>query len=164
MDPARWKKIEAIYHAILQKPSEEREAFLDSVCGNDEELKKELLSLLDASMDMQGFMSHPPLEDKLRLDTATSLIEKEDLSLTGTFIGPYRLEKRIASGGMGTVYLAVRTDKSFEQKVAIKLIRGGLQNRNIIRCFYRERQTLANLNHPNIARLFYGDTTDDGNP
>lgn len=164
MDAAQWKKIETLYHEALEKPPGERREFLDSVCGNDEPLKKELLSLLVASEEIDGFMSHAPLGEELRLDTATSLIEKEDRSLEGRLIGPYCLEKWIASGGMGSVYLASRTDGSFEQKVAIKLIRGGLQNKNIIKRFFRERQTLANLNHPNIARLLFGDTTDDGNP
>lgn len=164
MDPARWQKVEEIFHAADQKPAGEREQYVETACGGDEDLQKEVFALLAAQDDVGDFMAEPPLDKKFELDTATSLFEMEDRSFVGKEVGPYRLEKIIASGGMGTVYLAARTDKSFQRKAAVKLIRGGLQNREIIRRFYRERQILANLDHPNIASLLDGGTTDDGHP
>ncbi|MHC4943820.1 MAG: protein kinase domain-containing protein [Planctomycetota bacterium] len=164
MDPARWQRIEKIYHDATQKPSGERTKFLDQCCEGDDALREEVLSLLDAQEAVGEFMATPPLEDRMKLDTATSIIEREELAMIGKTVGAYRIEGVIASGGMGTVYLAERTDQAFRHKVAIKLIRGGLQSRDILRRFYRERQILANLNHPNIARLLDGGTSSDGNP
>lgn len=164
MDPERWKKVEEIFNALRDKPPAERVRFIEDACGEDRELKGDVLALLAAQRKLGDFMATPPLKDKVDLETATALIEKEDLSLIGVRVGSYCLEQVIASGGMGTVYLAVRTDESFHQKAAIKLIRGGLQSRDIVRRFYRERQTLANLNHPNIAGLLDGGTMEQGHP
>jgi serine/threonine protein kinase len=164
MDPARWQKIEKIYHDAVQKPTGERTKFLDRCCEGDDALREEVASLLDAQDAVGAFMATPPLEEGMKLDTVTAMIEREELALVGKTVGAYRIDKVIASGGMGTVYLADRTDQAFKHKVAIKLIRGGLQNRDILRRFYRERQILANLNHPNIAQLLDGGTSSDGNP
>jgi len=79
-------------------------------------------------------------------------------------IGPYRVERRIGQGGMGTVYLATRADEQFRKNVAIKVTSQGMDREEIIGRFLRERQILANLDHPNIARLMDGGTTDDGRP
>ena len=164
MDPAKWHEIEEIFHDASRKPAEERALHIETACRGDEDLKKEVLALLAAQEEAGDFMDKPPLEKKVDLDTATSLIDAEERSFVGREIGPYRLEDVIAAGGMGTVYLAARTDESFQKKVAVKLIRGGLLSREIIRRFYRERQTLANLDHINIARLLDGGTSDDGHP
>jgi eukaryotic-like serine/threonine-protein kinase len=164
VDPAQWKEVEEIFHAADRKPAGERRAFVEERCGGDLELKEEVLSLLGATEEADDFMAKPPLEEKIDLDRATSLFEEEELSFVGKIVGSYRLEKIIASGGMGTVYLAERQDDSFHKRVAVKLIRGGLQSREIVRRFFRERQTLANLDHPNIARLLDGGTSEDNHP
>jgi serine/threonine-protein kinase len=79
-------------------------------------------------------------------------------------IGPYRLLRELGHGGMGTVFLAARADEQFHKKVALKVIRGGADSEEVVRHFKRERQILAGLDHPNIARLLDGGTTDDGLP
>ncbi|MGZ6071659.1 MAG: serine/threonine protein kinase [Myxococcaceae bacterium] len=89
------------------------------------------------------------------LRSASSNIERR--------IGPYRLLKELGHGGMGTVFLAVRADEQFEKRVALKVVRGS-DSEEVIRFFRRERQILAGLEHPNIARLLDGGTTDDGLP
>ena len=101
-DPVRWQKIEEIFHAVSQRSPEEREKFLEERCGDDADLKEEVLTLLAAQKDVGDFMSAPPLEKKVDVDTATSLIAKEELSFIGKSVGPYRLKRLIASGGMGT--------------------------------------------------------------
>ena len=79
-------------------------------------------------------------------------------------IGAYRIVRELGHGGMGSVYLAVRADQQYDKQVALKLIRGGAGNLEVIERFRRERQILARLDHPNVARLLDGGTTDDGNP
>src|SRR5205814_7583 len=78
-------------------------------------------------------------------------------------IGPYRLLRELGHGGMGTVFLAARADEQFDKRVALKVVRGS-DSEEVIRYFRRERQILAGLEHPNIARLLDGGTTDDGLP
>src|SRR6185295_3586415 len=82
----------------------------------------------------------------------------------GRRVGPYRLIREIGRGGMGAVYLAARDDQQYESEVAIKLVRPGLDTEFILKRFRRERQILARLQHPNIARLLDGGTTEDGVP
>ena len=84
--------------------------------------------------------------------------------LVGQTIGHWEILKRIGSGGMGAVYLARRADRQYEQQVAIKLIKRGMDTEAMLRRFRNERQILAGFDHPNIARLLDGDTTDDGLP
>jgi len=164
VDPAQWKRVEALYRTAQEKPPEERELFIKGACCGDEALEREIFSMLAAQKRLGDFMATPPLEKRIDQEMASILFEKEDRSLLGTLVGPYRLNQVIASGGMGTVYLATRTEDSFTQEVAVKLIRGGVQSRDIIRRFFRERQILADLDHPNIAKLLDGGTTEDGLP
>src|SRR5262252_9312169 len=88
----------------------------------------------------------------------------DDESRIGREIGPYRIEREIGRGGMGTVYEAWRADGEFQHRVAIKLIKSGLDREFVLRRFRNERQILAALDHPNIGRLLGGGTTEDGNP
>lgn len=88
----------------------------------------------------------------------------DDESMVGRDIGPYRIEREIGRGGMGTVYEAWRADGEFQHRVAIKLIRGGLDRDFVLKRFRNERQILAALDHPNIGRLLGGGTTEDGSP
>jgi serine/threonine-protein kinase len=79
-------------------------------------------------------------------------------------LGSYRLLRRVGSGGMGSVYLAVRADGQFQRRVAVKLIKRGMDTEEVLRRFERERQVLAGLDHPNIARLLDGGMSEDGRP
>ena len=158
MQPERWRQIEEIFQSALDCGPENRAALLDSACGADAELRKEIDSLL-ASHEMSGFTAPAAFEDGLRvLEQRTGQLEE------GRRVGPYRVLREIGRGGMGRVYLAARADDAFQKLVAIKLIRRGLDTDDIVRRFRSERQILATLDHPNIMRLLDGGTTEDGLP
>lgn len=150
-----WEKINELFAKALELDEKNRIEFLKQNCGNDKQLFDEIISLINEDEKI-----HPLLDKK-----ASELINVEEkLNFIGQQIGNYKLIKEIASGGMGTVFLAERCDGIFEQKVALKIIKPGLSTIPIIRRFQHERQILANLQHPNIAKLFDGGVTDDRRP
>src|SRR5579862_4522499 len=152
----RWLRIEYLFYAALEL-EEGRTAFLDEACGGDAELRKEVESLLHSSGQTMGFLRQPVLQ-------AAQQITAED-GLSAKRIGAYQLLRVIGEGGMGKVYLAARADDLYQKEVAIKTVQGGLgQNRAMLLRFRSERQILANLDHPNIARLLDGGITEDGLP
>jgi serine/threonine-protein kinase len=161
MDAARWTQVQTLFEAALERPPPKREAYLETACAGDPGLLHEVRSLLAADADAH------PLLDGLALD-AIGL--PDDLLPTGIFsaggerVGPYRIVEPLGRGGMGAVYLAERADGGFDQQVALKLIRGGLASGRILRRFESERQILARLQHPNIARLLDGGLSADGRP
>ena len=157
MNPERWRRIEELFSTAVERPPAERGAYLTQVCGGDEELRREVLELL-AHETADGF-----LQDPIKHATLAVASEPAD-EMVGERIGPYRLMRVIGRGGMGTVYEAVRDDEEFEQRVALKLIRRGMDSEFVRARFLRERQILAALDHPHIARLFDGGTTADGQP
>ncbi|HEX7153930.1 MAG TPA: serine/threonine-protein kinase [Thermoanaerobaculia bacterium] len=148
-----WERVRELFQQAVEADAATRDA-LFSAC-DDPRIVEEVLSLLAAHDDAGEFL-------------AASLWEMIDgnreARLAGTTIGPYRLVRPLGEGGMGTVFLAVRDDEQFDQRVAIKLIRGGAAADSIVRRFRQERQILAALEHPNIARLIDGGTTADGLP
>lgn len=156
MNNDRWSETEKIFHAALEQPADERAVFLDSRCGNDAELREAVESLL-AHTGKTGEL------DALVGEAAVSLTQ-QDQQRAGMQIGPYKILDIIGEGGMGTVYLAERADDQFEKRVAIKLIRRGAASAELMKRFRVERQILANLEHPNIARLLDGGTTESGSP
>lgn len=156
MTPQRWKQIDATLAQALEMPAEARSAFLAQHCAGDDALRHEVESLL-ASHKRAGIF----------LDDRTSFSEsvKEAVGNPGPqMIGPWRIVRELGHGGMGTVYLAERADEQYEQQVAIKLIKRGMDSDTVLRHFRNERQILAGFDHPNIARLFDGGTTSDGQP
>ena len=157
MHRERWQRIEELFRTVIDRPIEEREAYLTLVCGDDEELRQEVLSLL--AHDTAEDFIHKPIAG-----VAGSLSPEPPEDLSGSRIGPYRLTRQVGRGGMGAVYEAVRDDDQFRQMVAIKLIRGGMDSKFVRDRFLRERQILASLDHPHIARLFDGGATEDGRP
>lgn len=164
MNKERWQKVEEIFNAAVDLSSIERESFLTKSCGEDSELREQVERLLSADEEADDFIESPvPMSHITRLFD-TTVIELQDDALLGRMIGPYKLLREIGRGGMGTVFLAERADSEFYQRVAIKLIKRGMDTDFILRRFRNERQILANLNHPNIARLLDGGTTDDGLP
>ncbi|MGE0884382.1 MAG: tetratricopeptide repeat protein [Blastocatellales bacterium] len=157
MNPERWQRIGEIFCTVADRPADEREAYLTRVCGDDEELRREVLDLLAQS---------PPdsfLDDPIR-HAAFALNNESEDEMLGRRIGPYRLSCLIGRGGMGAVYEAVRDDQQFDQRVALKLIKRGMDTDFVRQRFLRERQILAGLDHPHIARLLDGGTTADGLP
>ncbi len=158
MSTDRWKRIEDLFAQADELPDDERRAFLDAECGGDADLRRELEALF---VETDGEVA--PFESVVRA-AAVSLASGPEASAVGHRIGPYRITSSIGSGGMAEVYKAVRDDEQFEHDVAIKLIRRGLVSNAMLARFRNERQILASLNHPYIARLLDGGTTDDGLP
>ena len=145
-------RIEDIFHAVLAVPSEQQGAFLESCCGGDAELMAELRSLLEAS----------EAEGLLGVQRAAAARAAGGAAIHGGVIGPYHLERLLGRGGMGAVYLAHRADGHFDQQVAIKLIDLPLATELFRERFRLERQILAGLVHPYIARLLDGGVSESG--
>jgi len=160
LDPARWARVEQLFEQAAALAADERAAFLDQACADDPELRAYLVSLLDSDM-AQSTLVESAIRDVLR-STVAALDETADNA--GVRIGPYRIVRTIGTGGMGVVYLAERADEQFEQQVAIKVVRQRLLDPDVQKRLLSERQILANLDHPNIARLFDGGTLHDGTP
>ncbi len=148
-----------IFNAALELDTAQREVFLRVACARQSGLQEEVQSLLDAYASAEGFLEKPLMESCLR-----NAEEIEGGDFVGTMAGPYRLVSLIASGGMGAVYKGRREGSSFHRDVAIKLIRKGMSNDAMRRCFHRERQALACLEHPYIATLIDGGDTGQGFP
>jgi serine/threonine protein kinase/tetratricopeptide (TPR) repeat protein len=158
-DSDRWRKAEEIFNQAIDRPEAERDAWLRFACGDDEDLRLEVQSLLESDRAAAGAFVGSKVE---RAVIQLGMEIQSDVA--GRRFGPYRLSRELGRGGMGAVYLAVRDDEQYESEVAIKLVRPGLDTDFILRRFRRERQILARLQHPNIARLLDGGTTDDGTP
>lgn len=153
-----WLKFKEIFQDALDLPTEARLDFVRSKTDGDKELFNKVKNLLASYDEADDFIETP----KVSISDFVSKTPK--VSLIGQKIGAYRIESEIGRGGMGAVYLATRADKEFEKRVAVKLIKRGLDTDEIIRRFRNERQILAGLEHPNITRLIDGGATEDGLP
>jgi eukaryotic-like serine/threonine-protein kinase len=152
------KVLEVVTSALDLEPNE-RGAFLDGACSGDAVLRAEVESLLGQQESARDFIEAPPTAF-----AAEALQHIEVDPFKGKQIGQYRLVRRIGRGGMGAVYLAERADEQYRKQVAIKLITYGFDLHEVRRRFRHERQILATLDHPNIAKLLDGGTTEDGLP
>ena len=161
MHPDRWRRIEAALDAALDLPHERREAYLERACADAPDILAEVKAILDA-----GERPDPVLDaSAVKLGAPLMPNDFAPGAATPERVGPYRVERLIGEGGMGSVYLAHRDDGQFDQRVALKLVRRGLHlDSRIVRRFREERQILAALNHPGIARLLDGGLTEDGLP
>jgi tetratricopeptide (TPR) repeat protein len=146
----RWRLIETLFHRASALSQQERAAFLDRECDGDAELRRSVEDLVAADSDSAVIENAIASESRLVFD---------DFPPGSTF-GPFRLEELLGRGGMGAVYRAVRTDRDFSQQVALKLVRSHLHADEWTRRFLRERQILARLDHPYIARLLDGGSID----
>lgn len=155
---SRWETIQGMFRAALAIPPGERRAYLEQQCGGDEALCQEVQKLLNAADATDGEFR------KIVRDSAVGAAAAEAERFRGERIGNYRLIDILGIGGMGNVYLAERADERFEQRVAVKLLHPGRQDGAILQRFLGERQVLANLQHPNIARLLDGGETSTGLP
>jgi serine/threonine-protein kinase len=160
MDANRWKRVQELFEAALELDAGGRADFLRGECGDDRELCDEVLSLIDADSGEHSLLDGHAV-DALEPEPA---VEEGAASLEGALVGPYRVIERIGAGGMGAVYLAERADGHFERKVALKVIKRGMDTEEILARFRSERQILAQLRHLNIAHLLDGGVTDDGRP
>src|SRR6266480_2342214 len=156
MTPERWQQIKTVLCDALELEAQSaREAYLIAACGSDVDLRREVESLLEPFPDQVEAFA-----DNLR----ATLGHRVWTEPTGQRLGAYRIVSEIGRGGMGSVYLAERADGQFEKTVAIKLLKRGIDTEEILKRFQAERQILARLEHPNIARLIDAGTTDDGLP
>jgi len=159
--PERYSQVKSLFQLVLEQPQAQRPAFLERACGADHELYSQVRELLKSDATSEDFLEQPAITplSKVLAEAAADMHEP----LPG-HLGPYAVQKLLGSGGMGAVYLAYRADKSFNKQVAIKVIHRGMESDRILQRFRRERQIIASLDHPNIARLLDGGATDDGRP
>ena len=155
---ARWAATKTVFNDALECPTGERDAFLALTCRDDGALHDDVKSLLAAHTEAGDFLDGTA-RDRLR----EGVVHQPGLK-AGARLGAYRVLHEIARGGMGTVYLAERADEEFHRRVAIKLVTRGMDTELVLRRFRHERQILAELEHPNIARLLEGGTTPDARP
>ena len=157
--PQRWQQVKAVLSHALELDTGPRRSYLDSACANDAELRAEIDLLLDHQVD-----TGDDAIEQCASDAAARLRLNEAAAKEGARIGPYRILGELGHGGMGAVYLAERDDEHYRQQVAIKLIKPGLGGDIIRKRFRNEMQILAELSHPNIARLLDGGETVDRVP
>jgi serine/threonine protein kinase len=168
MEAERWQAVERLYHATLECEESQRAAFLTHACDGDESLRREVESLISYGNRAGNFIEGSALEvvapALAREEVAGQDPASDENLIIGKRIAQYRIVEQLGSGGMGEVYRAVRADDQFEKQVAIKLVHAGEASSFIIGRFKKERQILASLDHPNIARLLDGGVTDEGVP
>src|SRR5688572_1642678 len=155
----RYQKVKELFQETLEMDAQTRGAFLASACADDLTLKAEVERLIALNEEAEDFIEEPASQVQ---NKPTATIAPEPVE--GRIIGSYKIIREIGHGGMGAVYLAVRADDQYNKRVAIKLIKGGLDSDYIRRRFLSERQILASLDHPNIAKLLDGGATPQGNP
>jgi serine/threonine-protein kinase len=157
MQRQEWDKVKEVFTAALEQPAARRTLFLAELCGEDEYLRGEVESLLAAHEEPENLL------EQHAIDLAAQL-KPDGNKYLGKRFGAYRILREIGRGGMGAVFLAERADGEFQQQVALKIIRQGFAHGDLEKLFRRERQILASLNHPNIAKLIDGGVSDTGEP
>src|SRR6478736_6543103 len=148
MDPERWQRLSPLLDALFELDQDERERSLRLMREEDPQTADDLEALLKLETDREDFLSEP-------------LVAPLPGPRPGVEVGPYRLERMLGEGGMGQVWLAARADGLYQRRVALKLLRPGLVDPNLRLRFTRERQILARLEHPHIARLLDAGISDD---
>jgi serine/threonine protein kinase len=143
MDPERWRLIEEIFQEAAELAPAVRGPYLREAC-RDQALLREVEKLIDSHERAGAFIEGMP--------SFEHLVSFDSDAVRGRRMGAYELIREIGQGGMGTVYLAARADEEFSKEVAIKLVKEGVDQESIVRRFRIERQILAALDHPNIAR------------
>src|SRR6478735_5803019 len=151
MDPERWQRLSPLLDALFELDDDERTRSLELMREEDPQTADDLEALLRLETDREDFLSEP-------------LVAPLPGPRPGADVGPYRLERMLGEGGMGQVWLGARADGLYQRRVALKLLRPGLADSNLRVRFSRERQILARLAHPHIARLLDAGVTTDGLP
>ena len=150
--------IDEVFFAAMERESPEaRAAYLDEVCGSDPDLRRRVERLLDAQPKVGSFLDSPAA------GATMTLPPPQAMEGPGTVIGPYKLLEQIGEGGMGVVYMAEQTEP-VRRKVALKIIKPGMDTRQVIARFEAERQALAMMDHPNIAKVLDAGATESGRP
>lgn len=163
LSPEEWKRVEPLIDAALDLAPTDRARFLDTACIGDPDLRAQIERLL-ADGDSLKFLESPAADFAQPLLSSPTGEPHDTELLDEEGVGPYRLRRELGRGGMGAVYLAERADGQFEQQVALKLIKRGMDSEEIYRRFRSERQILARLVHSNVARLLDGGVSATGRP
>src|SRR5262245_48803103 len=144
--------------ALERRAADERAAYLEAACGKDVELRARIEALLRAHEAASGFRPEQPGDGDPRATTAAPVAERP-----GRVIGPYKLLQQIGEGGMGTVFMAEQ-QRPVQRKVALKVVKPGMDSYQVLARFEAERQALALMDHPHIAKVLDAGTTDSGRP
>jgi len=150
-----WDQVKEIVASALERSPDERPDFLREACGQDDELRAEVESLLSNYDGADSLLEESPVAKVFSFPAKV---------MVGRQIGSYRILGETGQGGMAVVYLAERADQEYRKRVAIKMVKPGVNHEEIIRRFRNERQTLAALDHPHIVKLLDGGTTEEGWP
>ena len=166
MTPERWQQVKALFTGASEMPAAEQRAYLEGACGGDATLLAEVESLLAAHAKEDAIVDRPAAAHLTEgsLTGGPDSSEAAPLEPMPERAGPYRLVALLGRGGMADVYAAERDDGAFTQRVAVKVLRRGLDTRDLLARFLRERRILARLEHPAIARLLDGGELADGRP
>src|SRR5262245_35273575 len=159
MTPERLRRIRTVYETALEIDPSAREAFLERECQPDQDLRKEVDRLLGAREHLPEWLARPLLGPA---GPVLNAMAKAAPGMEGRQLRGYKLIREIGRGGMGTVYLAERADGAYRKQVAVKIVHVEKSSSEILDRFHRERQILASLDHPNIARLLDGGSTEEG--
>src|SRR6266545_3838107 len=151
------QQVKSLFLAALDRPQEERAAFLAQACAGDEALRQRVEQLLEAHERPDSLPERAGQSADSTLGATTPSEQPE------TVIGPYTLVELLGEGGMGTVYLAQQSEP-VKRLVALKVIKAGMDSKQVIARFEAERQALALMDHPNIAKVHDGGTTASGRP
>ncbi|HEX9918814.1 MAG TPA: serine/threonine-protein kinase, partial [Pyrinomonadaceae bacterium] len=170
MTPERWRQVETVFQTALDVAPENRERFLAEACAGDEFLQREVEALIEDYEAAEEFLEQPAVDLKQIAGNELPTLRLEDIPdpahglKSDARIGAYRVLRELGRGGMGAVYLAERADDDFRKLVAVKVVKRGMDTDFVLRRFRHERQALAALDHPHIARLLDAGATDDGLP
>lgn len=162
---AEWARIDALFDEALDLPPDGWAAFIAERCADEPAIGEAVLRLLEATLETRSFLeSTNSLVSGPLLGEVADALERESAVASQSVVPKYRLLREIGRGGTGTVYLAERENADFGQRVALKLLRRGLDTDDIVRRFMAERRILGSLSHPGIATLIDGGATEDGRP
>lgn len=157
MNKERWRRIESLFEDAVELVPERRDSFLDDQCAEDPELREEVRALLRQEQSHGSVIAQA-------IEAICRTPPPPPIEFEGKRAGPYRIVREVGRGGMGLVFEAVRDDAQFQQRVALKLATKAAYSPELLLRFRQERQVLAHLEHPHIARLLDGGTTDEGIP
>src|SRR5262245_2001963 len=150
---ADFDKLREIFMAALEQAPDQQDTYLNQVCGGDEELRRNVAVMLKAHVAGEGPLDRGPLRDE---QTAA---DEKAAEAPGTVIGSYKLLEPIGEGGMGTVWMTQQTEP-VKRLVAVKLIKPGMDSKQVLARFDAERQALALMDHPNIAKVLDAGATE----
>lgn len=166
LPPDRWRQIDVLFAAALERNDRARDEFVRQSSGGDEALYREVMQLI-AHSDQQNALldgDAAAIAEPLVRVMSTGEASDGDVLAPGTRLGAYRIVHEVARGGMGAVYLAARDDEQFQKVVALKVVKRGIDTDEVLQRFRAERQILAGFTHSNIASLYDGGVTADGRP